>query len=134
MNFKNILAACCCVWLFGCAQDMNTASSAESDTATYPKSVLGLYTYGHEVSVFEPCGQSFAWWMSGAENVMQPLIAASTAWMDKKQQPYQPVLARLVVGKPVKATEGFPADYDGAVTVEKIEALFADQQVCPANV
>lgn len=108
-----------------------TAAAAVQTAADGQDGVWGLYTYGHEVSVFLPCGDTRDFWADGAAAVMQPLEEASMRLAESRNTPYQPVLARLRIGEPVKAAEGFPAEYDAAVSVAAVTALLPTQQSCP---
>ncbi|WP_107688023.1 hypothetical protein [Neisseria wadsworthii] len=141
-KIKQISLSVCFLWLVACSPEPKRGAAASA--ASVPeqasavsevqdagkKGVWGLYTYGHEVSAFAPCGEKHDFWADGTEEVMKPLEEASMKLAEERKQPYQPVLARLQISEPVKAAEGFPADYEGAVTVEKVEELVADRQTC----
>lgn len=144
-KIKQISFSACVLWLAACSPESKSGAAASAASAPEQasavseaqdagkKGVWGLYTYGHEVSAFTPCGEKRDFWADGAEEVMKPLEEASMKLAEDRKQPYQPVLARLQISEPVKAAEGFPADYEGAVTVEKVEELAADKQTCPGQ-
>ncbi|MDO4694150.1 MAG: hypothetical protein Q4A62_05930 [Eikenella sp.] len=120
-------------WLAACSpQPQAGVYAAEASAAADGRdAVWGLYTYGHEVSVFAPCGGTQDFWADGGEAVMKPLQEASMRLAESRNMPYQAVLARLYISEPVQAAEGFPADYDAAVTVKAVADVLPDRQSCP---
>ncbi|MBY3790337.1 hypothetical protein HPQ32_18260 [Photobacterium carnosum] len=87
--------------------------------------VSGLYTYGHEVSVFSPCKVDKHYWAvaSGADTIMQRLNNASLAKADAIGKPYQSVFTMLDIKKLPPAKEGFAEDYDGLIDVVAIKKI-----------
>ncbi|WP_143143248.1 hypothetical protein [Suttonella ornithocola] len=104
--------------LGGCAMQHGGTASANQ------VSEWGLYTYGHEVRVFQPCGSETEWWAEAdKEGVSEALEKASMAKAEQVGKPYQAVLAKIRHTLPEKATDGFAESYDAAVTITAVELI-----------
>ncbi len=83
------------------------------------KPIKGFLTFGHEVSCFEPCGSSKAYWLndlSGGElNKRYKEITKNASVA------YTPVMAELILQKGNPASTGFAEQYDGVVNLVEIK-------------
>lgn len=94
-------------------------------TTSDSSQLRGYYTWGHEVRVFQPCGSSQAFWVTGDAALLTPLQEQSDALAKAHGKPYQPVYVEAVAVMQGKATEGFAAAYDGVyrlVSVQKVSS------------
>ncbi|PID63123.1 MAG: hypothetical protein CSB44_02675 [Gammaproteobacteria bacterium] len=84
----------------------------------------GLYTYGHEVSSFQPCNSSAGYWAVLPEAEASRLNAMSLEKAERVGQPYQPVYVELTGALSSSANEdGFAADYDAILEVSKVQKV-----------
>ena len=77
----------------------------------------GLYTWGAEVNVFQPCGSKDVFWVSASSWVQRPLIEyvqKSTA------TPYQSIYIEFRGALLNEVRGGFAEQYDGLVRVSEI--------------
>ncbi len=93
---------------------------------TTDKTVKGLFTYGHEVQVFSPCGSAKTYWLSAPNANLAELYREKTG---EQSAPYTPVMIELVAKDVGKAKEGFAEMYDGvleAIEIKSVEPITAD--------
>ncbi len=79
--------------------------------------VEGFYTFGAEVEVLQPCLSEQVYWLYGEGEKRRRLRAAHASLTTT---PYQKVYVRVRARPGEKATQGFPADYDGTMVLEEI--------------
>ena len=88
----------------------------------------GEYTYGHEVNTFCPKINSQCYWLNPAtrEQIRQQLRQLSTTHSNR---PYQSVCLVLqgTIDRETKS-DGFAADYDGLIKVDKVFGLCQDSE------
>ena len=96
-------------WLHAC--------NAETDKPIADQVFKGHYIYGLEVSSFQPCNQKTVYWVIGALAIHQALEDAHDKYTT---QPYEEVYAEVQGTLTGKATDGFAADYDDQLRVNKI--------------
>ncbi len=82
-----------------------------------PPPVSGVYTWGHEVETFQPCGDAAVFWVEASESVLQEL---RTAHDSLTSEPYQGVFLQAHVTRAADATDGFAEQYDGVVRVTEV--------------
>jgi hypothetical protein len=82
-----------------------------------PRSYRGHYVYGAEVETFEPCGSSRVYWVRAPIKILGELRASHE---EMTERPYEKIFVELVGELGPRATEGFPAEYDGQFTAESI--------------
>jgi putative lipoprotein len=87
-------------------------------------SLRGLCVIGHEVRTFIPCGSKKVYWIQADAASLERLQTAVGEYTD---EPYEPFFAEIVGRLTEEAGEGFAADYDGQVIVERLV------RVAPAN-
>jgi len=92
------------------------------------ESIKGLLTFGHEVSIFEPCGSSMAYWIKDFPDGR--LTNLYKEKIGKQPTPYTPVMAELVVKYIGKAEDGFAEQYDGVLEIVEIKSV---ELITPEN-
>ena len=93
-------------WLHAC--------NADTDK---PIVFKGHYIYGLEVNSFQPCNQKAVYWVIGTLAIHQALEDAHDKYTT---EPYEEVYAEVQGTLIGKATDGFAADYDDQLRVNKI--------------
>jgi len=81
----------------------------------------GLYTWGHEVETFQPCGSTNVFWVVGETSLLQPLRDAADG--ASRTRPYQPVYVEVRAVSEGKANDGFASDYDGIYRFMAVAAV-----------
>ncbi|WP_211827339.1 hypothetical protein [Kistimonas asteriae] len=77
----------------------------------------GLYTYGHEVNSFHPCGSRQEYWVSTSPAINRQLRDFVT---QHTSEIYQPVYLRLRGRLSMEKGDGFAADYDGLMNIQDV--------------
>ncbi len=80
----------------------------------------GLYTYGHEVNGFKPCGSRLEYWVNSSTEIdhqLQDFVRQHTLDI------YQPVYFRFRGSLSMEKGDGFAADYDGLIHIQEIQIL-----------
>ena len=80
----------------------------------------GLYTYGHEVNSFHPCGSSQDYWISTSPSINRQL---RDFVIQHTTEAYQPVYLRLRGQLSMEKGDGFAADYDGLMHIQEMVTL-----------
>ena len=81
------------------------------------QTLIGHYTYGHEVSSFQPCGKKEAFWVNGSNEILELM---ETKYSNYVTKPYDEVFLEITGDFEGKATDGFAMDYDGQIQVKRI--------------
>ena len=77
----------------------------------------GLYTWGAEVNVFQPCGSTDVFWVSASSWVQRPLID----YLKKSiAAPYQSIYIEFRGALLDEVRDGFAEQYDGLIRVSEI--------------
>ena len=77
----------------------------------------GLYTWGAEVNVFQPCGSKDVFWVSASSWVQRPLIE----YVKKSiSTPYQSIYIEFRGSILNEVRGGFAEQYDGLIRVSEI--------------
>ena len=77
----------------------------------------GLYTWGAEVNVFQPCGSGDVFWVSASSWVQGPLIE----YVQKNiATPYQSIYIEFRGVLLNEVRDGFAEQYDGLIRVSEI--------------
>jgi hypothetical protein len=87
----------------------------------------GLYTWGHEVVSFEPCGSNVQYWATGETTITKPLNEASFNKAVARKSPYQPIFIRTKIKVLPPAQEGFAESYDGLIELLDVKKLLTDK-------
>ncbi len=80
----------------------------------------GLYTYGHEVNSFIPCGSHQDYWVTSSPETARQLrdfVRQHTTEI------YQPVYLRFRGQVSAEKGDGFAADYDGLMHIQEVITL-----------
>jgi putative lipoprotein len=93
--------------------------SAQSSAAG-SRIMTGLCVVGHEVRTFIPCGTKKVYWIQADEKSFEALEVALERFTD---EPFEPFSATLEGQLEENAGEGFAADYDGQVFVDRLIRL-----------
>jgi hypothetical protein len=108
---KKIMAmACLLVSLSGC-------------TMCGDRNYRGIYTGGHEVNTFQPCGSEETYWVSASSWILSPLKEYVES---SKSQPYQPVYLEFRGRLLNENVDGFAENYDGLIRISEINAKRID--------
>jgi hypothetical protein len=104
-------------------------TSGCTTTATETSQLRGLYTWGHEVQTFIPCGSKQAFWVVGDVELLQPLQDKSAALAQARGTSYQPIYVEVTAVAQGKATDGFAADYDGVYRFVSVQVVSSQSPV-----
>jgi hypothetical protein len=84
----------------------------------------GIFSWGHEVQSFQPCGSKLVYWVVGEENVLRPLRHRTENLRAKRGEPYQPIYVETTGVIDIKSKrEGFAESYDGLFQVRKVASV-----------
>ena len=72
---------------------------------------------GHEVRTFVPCGSKKVYWIQADAASLERLQTAVGEYTD---EPYEPFFAEIAGRLSEEPGEGFAADYDGQVVVDRL--------------
>ncbi len=95
---------------------LNKLSDKNIDFSNEP--IKGLFTYGHEVSTFEPFGSSKSYWLNDPNGELKDLYYKNVG---KLLTPYIPVIVEIIVENKGKATDGFPEQYESVLELIEIK-------------
>ncbi|CAM3192946.1 copper resistance protein NlpE [Moritella viscosa] len=87
----------------------------------------GLYTWGHEVVSFEPCGSGSYYWATGETAIIKSLNDASLKKAKAQNSPYQAVFIKAEIKVLPSATDGFAESYDGVIEILSVKEFSADR-------
>ncbi|PID35352.1 MAG: hypothetical protein CR964_00025 [Rhodobacterales bacterium] len=91
------------------------------DTPSEPARWTGLYTYGHEVSSFQPCNSDAGYWATLPAAEAERLSKLSLEKARRVGKPYQPIHVDLTGAlRSNKGEQGFAADYDAILEVSAV--------------
>lgn len=114
-----LLTVACSSDRAGRRDDISDAEVRNGRASDVRQTVLvyrGYALYGHEVRSFRPCGEADPLWVNGPSGLLWTLHKRIAS----PQAPYQEVFA-VVEGRKVPApTDGFGADYPGALQIEAV--------------
>lgn len=77
----------------------------------------GVYAWGHEVRVFQPCDSKKSFWISTSEWIQEPLLAFYRA---HTSQPYQTIYIEFKGAELDEQLEGFARDHDGLIRISEV--------------
>jgi hypothetical protein len=80
----------------------------------------GLYTWGHEVNVFQPCTSDSTFWVVGERSVLEQLRLVHDSLTE---QPYEAVYIRVLGQRTDEEPDGFAEHYDGLFRVDSVLEL-----------
>ena len=80
----------------------------------------GHYVFGHEVRTFQPCSADKVYWVKADEAISQRLRKAHS---ELSKKPYAPIYVEIQGRILDKATDGFAADYDEQLFIERITLI-----------
>ncbi len=116
------------VLAIGCGDRTPEPAAGPVDSRVRPTAVedslRGLCVIGHEVRTFIPCGSKKVFWIQADEASLERLQTAVKEYTD---EPYEPFFAEIAGRLTEEPGEGFAANYDGQVIVERLV------RVAPAN-
>ena len=87
-----------------------------------PRRYSGHYVHGGEVETFQPCGSERVYWVRGSIKLLGELRESHSELTDR---PYQEIYVEMTGEMGPKATEGFPAEYDGQFMIGTIKIIRA---------
>ena len=85
----------------------------------------GHYIWGVEVNTFQPCGSDLIYWVDAADTLQFHLTREHERLTS---EPYEAVFVRLSgsVGEvPSLYRDTFPGDYDGMITIDRLDEIRA---------
>lgn len=82
-----------------------------------PHAYNGHYVYGGEVETFQPCGSDRVYWVRGPVKILGELRESHRELTDR---PYQEIYVEMTGAMGPKASDGFPAQYDGQFLIESV--------------
>ena len=91
---------------------LGTANGSDFD-----KIYKGMYTWGAEVDIFQPCGSDNVFWVSASSWVKGPLIQYVK---NASITPYQPIYIEFRGHMLDEVRDGFAEQYDGLVRVSEV--------------
>lgn len=77
----------------------------------------GVYVWGHEVRVFQPCDSKKSFWISTSEWVQEPLLNYYRA---HTSQPYQMIYIEFRGMELDEPLDGFARDHDGLIRISEV--------------
>lgn len=95
-----------------------------NDNTKKVETLKGHVVWGHEVRTFKPCGSNQTFWVADDSGKLKDAYHEFTL---KDKEVYQSIYAELEVEYKGKASEGFPANYDGVYEVLNIKETRAAQ-------
>ena len=98
--------------------------SCNNDTKEL-QTLKGHVVWGHEVRTFKPCGSNQTFWVADDSGKLKDAYQELTL---KEKDVYQSIYAELEVEDKGKASEGFPANYDGVYEVLSIKETRAARE------
>ncbi|PIE14722.1 MAG: hypothetical protein CSA68_09660 [Rhodobacterales bacterium] len=117
---KSVALSCSAILLGGGCTSMSDLPVAYNQLARF----VGGYSYGHEVQSFQPCNSSLAYWAVLPSSEVERLNALSLQKAKQEGRPYQPVYLEVTgMLQPSAEAEGFAANYDAILKVEKISKV-----------
>lgn len=87
----------------------------------HDKVYRGQYTYGHEVSVFQECGNDKLYWLQGSGFLMQEIEAAALAM----PKPYTPIYLEFRGHEHFEEVDGFRAEYEYQMHLSEVQSYSA---------
>jgi hypothetical protein len=82
----------------------------------------GIYIFGHEVNSFKACGADVTYWVRSSGGIAGEIRSFHEANTDK---PYQPVYLVFQGNLLDEEADGFAADYDGLIHIDRLLTLSA---------
>lgn len=94
--------------------------------------LTGMYSYGPEVSSFQPCGSDKVLWLDGEGEAMTLLQENAQAVSVGSDTPYSPIWVAISADQ-AEAVGEFSKDYDGVLELTALHNLAwkVDPQACP---
>ncbi|NQY22363.1 MAG: hypothetical protein HRT40_13900 [Campylobacteraceae bacterium] len=80
----------------------------------------GLYTYGHEVSVFRTCNDKKTYWLNGKD--IKTIEDKSLALAFLRSKPYQRIYIKFSGSFENREMIGFEDNYDGLIYLDKLKS------------
>jgi len=84
------------------------------------RALNGLCVVGHEVRTFIPCGSKKVYWMVADQASLDAFQVAVERFTD---EPYEPFFAVVEGRLSEPGTEGFAANYDGQIVIDRLIRL-----------
>lgn len=105
---RNIAAGlACCALLTGC----------EPHGPAGEQAYAGLYVWGHEANVFQPCDNDKTFWVSASSWVQDPLLEF---YKTHTSQPYQAIYIEFRGIELDEDVDGFARDHDGLIRISEV--------------
>jgi hypothetical protein len=80
-------------------------------------SYQGLYTWGHEVRSFQPCGSRQVYWVKTSPELQQELADYHQA---STSRPYEAIYIEFMGAESDEERTGFARDYDGLIRIDAL--------------
>lgn len=84
------------------------------------RALNGLCVVGHEVRTFIPCGSKKVYWIVADQASLDAFQVAVERFTD---EPYEPFFAVIEGRLTEPGTEGFSANYDGQIVIDRLIRL-----------
>ncbi|MGD8978079.1 MAG: hypothetical protein PVG91_10785, partial [Gammaproteobacteria bacterium] len=80
----------------------------------------GVYVWGNEVNVFQPCDNKMSFWVSASSWVQEPLLEFYRA---HTSQPYETIYIEFRGMELDEVVDGFASDHDGLIRISEVLGL-----------
>ena len=80
----------------------------------------GVYVWGNEVNVFQPCDDKKSYWVSASTWVQEPLLEF---YRSHTSQPYQTIFIEFRGMVLDEVVDGFASDHDGLIRISEVLGL-----------
>jgi len=77
----------------------------------------GVYVWGNEVNVFQPCDNKKSFWVSASTWVQEPLLEFYRA---HTSQPYETIYIEFRGMELDEVVDGFASDHDGLIRISEV--------------
>jgi hypothetical protein len=106
--YRNIAGGlACCALLAGCEPHERAGEQVYE----------GLYVWGHEANMFQPCDNDKTFWVSAGSWVQEPLL---DFYKTHTSQPYQAIYIEFRGIELNEEVDGFAGDHDGLIRISEV--------------
>lgn len=109
-NLPRRLAAGCCLFAMALVAGCERCEPCE-------QVYRGVYVWGNEVNVFQPCDDKKSFWVSASTWVQEPLLEFYQA---HTSQPYETIYIEFRGRVLDEVVDGFASDHDGLIRISEV--------------